>query len=237
MNVWKEMNAFRDWLLLNEMSSSGIVLWYSLFTIWKKFGCESKFNVPNSTLMKLTGLSKQGLIKARNTLIRHQFIHYENKKGSAPDYQLSSLARSVESSQSHSQSQTTSESLPLLDDLRNRRREGRKIASEKLLVAYEQSFGGLPPIAMQSLHDWSEELEEEIILEAIELAMKQGGRMFSNVEEILEQWKGAGLKNTGEVRNYIKQPKSQNTVPFKKRTKKEKNTMLFDEPRREGESG
>ncbi len=205
MNVWKEMNAFRDWLLLNEMSSSGIVLWYSLFTIWNKVSCQSKFNVSNSTLMKLTGLSKQGLINARATLIQHQFIHYEKgKKGRAPVYQLNSLVQSVESSRYQSQFQSKTESLPLLDDLRNRRREGRKIASEKLLVVYEQNFGGLPPIVMQSLHDWCEELEEGIILEAIELAVKKGARTFSYVEKILEQWKRAGLKNTAEVRNYIK---------------------------------
>lgn len=74
------MSAFRDWLLLNEMSSSAIVLWYSLFAIWNKAGCQSKFCVPNSILMKLTGLSKQGLINVRATLVQKQFIRYEKGK-------------------------------------------------------------------------------------------------------------------------------------------------------------
>lgn len=98
MNVWKEMSAFRDWLLLNEMSSSGIVLWYSLFNIWNKVDCQCKFNVPNPTLMKLTGLSKHGLINARATLIQHWLIRYEKgKKGSALVYQLHSLVHTVDS--------------------------------------------------------------------------------------------------------------------------------------------
>ncbi|MBU8791154.1 DnaD domain protein [Oceanobacillus caeni] len=236
MNMWKEMSAFRDWLLLNEMSSSGIVLWYSLFTIWNKVGCQCKFNVPNSTLMKLTGLSKQGLINARATLIQKGFIHYEKgKKGRAPVYQLNSLVHSVDPSVYQLPTQSTTETLPLIDDLRERRRRGRRIASEKLLVTYEQNFGSLPPIVMKSLHDWCDELDEEIVMEAIKFAVKKGGKTFSYLEKILEKWNDAGLKSRQDLRHYIKRPKAKNTVLFQTRKKSEKPETLFDELRREGE--
>ncbi|WP_060669065.1 DnaD domain-containing protein [Oceanobacillus caeni] len=238
MNMWKEMNAFRDWLLLNEMSSSAIVLWYSLFTIWNKAGCQSKFNVPNSILMKLTGLSKQGLINARATLVQKQFIRYEKgKRGSAPIYSLNSLVNPVDPSEYQSSTQSPAESLPLIDDLRERRRRGRRIASEKLLVTYEQNFGSLPPIVMKSLHDWCEVLDEEIVMEAIEFTVKKGGRTFSYLEKVLEQWKDAGLKSREDVRHYIKRPKGKNTVLFQAREMSKKTETLFDELRREGELG
>lgn len=238
MNMWKEMNAFRDWLLLNEMSSSAIVLWYSLFTIWNKAGCQSKFNVPNSILMKLTGLSKQGLINARATLVQKQFIRYEKgKRGCAPIYSLNSLVHSVDSSEYQSSIQSPTESLPLIDDLRERRRRGRRIASEKLLVTYEQNFGSLPPIVMKSLHDWCDVLGEDIVMEAIEFAVKKGGRTFSYLEKILEQWKDAGLKSREDVRQYIKRPKGKNTVLFQTKEMPKKPETIFDELRREGELG
>lgn len=232
--MWKEMNAFRDWLLLNEMSSSAIVLWYSLFAIWNKAGCQSKFSVPNSILMKLTGLSKQGLINARATLVQKQFIRYEKgKKGCAPIYSLNSLVNSVDSSEY----QSSTQSLPLIDDLKERRRRGRRIASEKLLVTYEQNFGSLPPVVMKSLHDWCDVFDEEIVMEAIEFTVKKGGRTFSYLEKILEQWQDAGLKNREDVRHYIKRPKAKNTVLFQAREKLEKPETLFDELRREEELG
>ncbi|WP_231889777.1 DnaD domain-containing protein [Oceanobacillus sp. Castelsardo] len=133
--------------------------------------------------------------------------------------------------------QSTIESLPLIDDLRERRRRGRRIASEKLLVTYEQNFGSLPVAVMKSLHDWCDELDEGIVMEAIEFAVKKGGRTFSYLEKILKQWKNVGLENVEDVRNYIDQPRSSNMVLFKARNKPDEQESLFDELRREGEFG
>lgn len=92
VNYIKELNAFREWLLMNDLPAGAISLWYTLMSInnlarWKK-----RFNAPNAVVRQLTGLSKQGVIDARNILIEHELIQcIQGKRGQAPIYEMNSL--------------------------------------------------------------------------------------------------------------------------------------------------
>lgn len=81
MNYIKEINAFYDWLLYNSLPTGAIALWHALMAINNKAGWADEFTVANLVLMNLTGLSRQGLDKARNILIQKGLIQY--KKGSS----------------------------------------------------------------------------------------------------------------------------------------------------------
>jgi hypothetical protein len=76
----RELNAFRDWTMVNRPSTGQVVLWYTLMTINNMIGWKEWFPAPNPTLQLMTGLSRQGLDKARNSLIQLGLIQY--KKGS-----------------------------------------------------------------------------------------------------------------------------------------------------------
>lgn len=92
MNFVKEINAFKDWLLLNEMPPNAITLWYTLMTIKHMFGWKSRFSAPNPIVQQLSGLSKNGLVQARMKLIENGLIHYQKgKKGNPPVYEMISL--------------------------------------------------------------------------------------------------------------------------------------------------
>src|SRR5690625_7758939 len=76
----KDKNFLMDWLMLNNMSTGEIALWHTLMNIGNRLGQKNEFNAPTSTLMKLTGLSKQGTVNARKKLMDRGFIAYEKGK-------------------------------------------------------------------------------------------------------------------------------------------------------------
>ncbi|SDJ20640.1 hypothetical protein [Natribacillus halophilus] len=99
MDYMKELNAFRNWLLMNDLTTSGIALWHTLMSINNMTGWKEHFNAPNSTVQRLTGLSKQGLVDARKVLIDNNLIEYQKgKKNKAPVYKIISLVNSVDQS-------------------------------------------------------------------------------------------------------------------------------------------
>ncbi|MCM3178552.1 hypothetical protein [Cytobacillus horneckiae] len=68
MNYIKELNAFYDWLELNELSASAINLWYALMHINNKAGWAETFTVAESVICVKTGLTDRTLRKVRNEL-------------------------------------------------------------------------------------------------------------------------------------------------------------------------
>ncbi|MEV9640461.1 DnaD domain protein [Mammaliicoccus sciuri] len=97
MNYIKELNAFRDWMLLNDLPTGGIALWHTLMSINNMTGWKERFNAPNTTVEKLTGLSKQGLVDARKRLIENGLIEYEKgSKNKAPIYKMISLVKFID---------------------------------------------------------------------------------------------------------------------------------------------
>jgi hypothetical protein len=79
MNYIKELNAFRDWSMLNRPSTGQVALWYTLMSINNWTGWQEWFSTPNQTLPLMTGLSRGGLENARSSLIQQGRIQY--KKG------------------------------------------------------------------------------------------------------------------------------------------------------------
>lgn len=93
MNYIIEINAFYDWLLYNSLPTGAIALWHALMSINNKAGWADEFTVANIVLQGMTGLSRQGLDKARNQLIQKGLIQY--KKGTsnqAGKYKMVSIA-------------------------------------------------------------------------------------------------------------------------------------------------
>lgn len=77
MNYLHELNAFRDWSLLNHPSTGQVALWYSLMSINNMTGWQEWFTVANQTLQLMTGMSKAGLDKARTQLINKGLLLYQ----------------------------------------------------------------------------------------------------------------------------------------------------------------
>lgn len=81
MNYIKEINSFYDWILYNPLPTGAIALWNALMSINNKAGWAGEFTVANIVLQGITGLSRQGLDKSRNTLVQKGLVEY--KKGTS----------------------------------------------------------------------------------------------------------------------------------------------------------
>lgn len=94
MNYIKELNAFRDWLILNRIHPNACLLWHTLIMINNKTGWKKRFYGHNPLVEQLTGLNKLAISKARKILVEHQLIRYEpGHKGKAPIYEMISLVQ------------------------------------------------------------------------------------------------------------------------------------------------
>lgn len=93
MNYLQELNAFRDWTLLNKPTTSEIVLWYALMSINNMTGWKQQFTAANQTVQLMTGLSKATLDRARNKLTQKGLLKYlPGNTRQAGTYELVSIS-------------------------------------------------------------------------------------------------------------------------------------------------
>ncbi|MDY0404217.1 DnaD domain protein [Virgibacillus sp. 179-BFC.A HS] len=108
MNYIKELNAFRNFLLTNQLSVGAISLWHTLMSLANATGWKKRFNAPSQTLCQLSGLSRQGVLDARNSLVAHGLIRCESgQNGRAPVFEMISLVKEPEDGQTRNTRQAT----------------------------------------------------------------------------------------------------------------------------------
>ena len=81
MNYLTEILEFYNWLEENPSSSSVIVLWHGLMSINNKLKWKESFTAPIKTLELKTGLKKDAIYRARNTLKQHGLIDFKERGG------------------------------------------------------------------------------------------------------------------------------------------------------------
>jgi len=247
MNYIKELNAFREFLLFNELPSSAISLWYTLMGMNNASRWKRQFNAPNAVVGQLAGLSRQGILDARNILIEHGLISCEQgKKGKAPEYEIHSLAEAADTSVDTpldtpldtSLDQSADQHLNILKHKEKQERRQEETAHAYLLEIYETNIGKLPPLMRDEFFEWLGKVGEAVMTEAIKLVVKHGGRTFSYLEKILLEWEAAQVKTPEDIISYRqhqqKTKADDNTIPFKKKNK-QKSQSVFDKLREEAE--
>lgn len=246
MNYIKELNAFREFLLLNELPAGAISLWYTLMGMNNAARWKQRFNAPNAIVGQLAGLSRQGVLDARNKLIAHGLISCEQgKKGKAPQYEMHSLVEvadisndtSVDIQPDTSPDQSTDHNLNIHKHKEIQERRKEEMTNAQLLAIYETNIGKLPPLMQDEFFRWLNRVGEPIMAEAIKFAVKHGGQTFSYLEKILQEWEAAHIQTPEDIIAYIahkQQPKG-NTIPFQKKTNKKRSQSVFDKLREEAE--
>ncbi len=81
MNYLLEIKAFYDWLEINQLSTSGIVLWHALMHIANKTGWQDTFTVATVVLSTKTGLKRDAFYNARNALQNKGLISFKVRTG------------------------------------------------------------------------------------------------------------------------------------------------------------
>lgn len=234
MNYIKELNAFREWLLVHELPASAVALWYTLMSINNVARWKSRFNAPNGVAQQLSGLSKSGVHVARKKLEEYGLIKYEpGEKGKAPIYEMLSLVQNLDTSVDRSVDPSVNQPCTIHKHKENKeRREEEDETDCNLVTTYEENIGKLSPITKVEFIKWLDFFGEDVMLEAIKLTCKHNGRTFRYLEKILMEWRLAKLTTVKAVTLYEENkgtPKD-NTIPFIKSPHKR---SLFDELRAE----
>ncbi|WP_295234972.1 hypothetical protein [Veillonella sp.] len=148
MRYLDEVNAFWDWILTNpDVSTAARVLWFALMHFNNKSGWKREFNVSMSSLELSTGLSKSGVVRARNVLkqcglisyrvrsgrqstiysINYFACHRETQNGTQTDTQTETQAETVADTQDGTQAET----IPRIDKTRldNKESKPKKMTS------------------------------------------------------------------------------------------------------------
>ncbi len=81
MNYILEIKAFYDWLEVNQLSTSAIVLWHALMHIANKTGWQDTFTVATVVLSTKTGLKRDALYNARAALGNKGLISFKVRTG------------------------------------------------------------------------------------------------------------------------------------------------------------
>ena len=94
-----EINAFYNRAEINRVSTSVAALWHALMYLNSRHFWSNEFSAPNLVLQSLTGLSRTGIQKARNTLKQMGYIDFKPNGNKSTTYILHSLiANSVQDS-------------------------------------------------------------------------------------------------------------------------------------------
>lgn len=98
MDLFKLIREFYIQQSVNPLSTGQIVLWHGLVYQCNQLGWPSEFNMPNRTLETLTGLSRQGIVKARNALKQSGLIDFQTNGVKATTYSVIDISRKLSTS-------------------------------------------------------------------------------------------------------------------------------------------
>ena len=98
MNYIAEIKAFYDLVQVKQLSTGQIALWHALMAINNKCTWIEWFTVPNIVLELNTGMSRSGVLKARNSLKQYGLIDFKANGTKATNYKMVTIAKSKQES-------------------------------------------------------------------------------------------------------------------------------------------
>ncbi|ALX47488.1 DnaD domain-containing protein [Lentibacillus amyloliquefaciens] len=224
MNYIKEMNAFYDWLEINELSSSAINLWYALMHINNKAGWAETFTVAESVLCVKTGLTDRTLRKVRNELKQKGRIDFTSRKGGkTPIYKIISFEcseiKSGDSAEGRSKDSTEGGAGDRSTLIKRNETKQNIEDEEDALVFFDKNIARISEHVKGQLLSWIDDKGEEIVIAAIKLSAENGATTYAYVKKILIEWHKESLQGINQVRHYEKRKhnKKSNIVSFKKK--------------------
>lgn len=96
MNYIAEINSFWDSTILNPLSTGQVALWFGLMHINNRCNWTEWFTVSNQVLSIHTGLSRSGILKARNELKQRGLIDFRERGTKATSYKMVTMTNSTQ---------------------------------------------------------------------------------------------------------------------------------------------
>lgn len=96
MNYISLINSFWDSAMTNPLSTGQVSLYFALLNVCNRSNWTEWFQAPNQVLLVLTGLSRSGILKARNELKQRGVIDFKERGTKATLYKI--IANSTQDS-------------------------------------------------------------------------------------------------------------------------------------------
>jgi hypothetical protein len=96
MSYISEINSFWDLTSTNPLSTGQVALWFALMHINNRCNWTEWFQVSNQVLSVLTGMSRSGILKARNELKQRGLIDFKERGTKATSYKMFTIANSTQ---------------------------------------------------------------------------------------------------------------------------------------------
>ncbi|GKV70243.1 DNA damage-inducible protein DnaD [Sporosarcina sp. NCCP-2716] len=199
MNYIKELNAFYDWLELNSVRPSTVILWHSLMHLNNKSGWAEEFTVARSVIEAKTGLKKDAYYTARNQLKQLGRIDFKERGTKATSFRMipfssekQTTTQTITQTTDPTTTQTTTPTVTKQNETkRNETRpeegKGAQAVPVNPFVFYErEGFGTLSSFTGDLIGELIDRYHEVAVLAAMKEAVTRGARNLKYVEAILK---------------------------------------------------
>lgn len=75
----------------------------------------------------------------------------------------------------------------------------KKVAEENPIAFYEENFGVLKPFVAEGINAWIEDLNAQLVIKAMKIALEKNAPNMSYVQGILRDWHAKGYKSITDV--------------------------------------
>lgn len=217
INYIDQINAFHNWLQVNELPASAILLWYSLMHFCNKTGWKLQFNLALSQLEADTHLgtstiqrARERLVKAGLIKIRHRsgcqsaiyqivpvasiFVnHFEQQNNFAVQNKQLNEQQAIQNGQQAVQNEQLNGHIPRPRLIKTIKDAG-STTGKKMVVSYYQNK--IHPLhnttELELLEALVDDYGQERVEQAIDRAVLRGKRTINYINGILKRWETDG---------------------------------------------
>ena len=217
INYIDQINAFHNWLQVNELPASAILLWYSLMHFCNKTGWKLQFNLALSQLKADTHLGASTIQRARERLVKAGLIKIRHRSGcQSAIYQIVPVAsifvnQNEQQNNFAVQNEQLNEQQAVQNQLQNGHiprprliktiKDAGSTTGKKMVVSYYQNK--IHPLRntteLELLEALVDDHGRERVEQAIDRAVLRGKRTIKYINGILKRWETDGYDEAETV--------------------------------------
>lgn len=212
LDITIQIKRFYEWLESNKLSATEISLWHALLHIGNEAGWPGLLSVPISRLSKMTGMKKDAIYSARNSLESAGLIRVLQGKGNqAAKYMIMPFEENIE--------KINIEDEPVMQDDGSVIEPPTELHDEKRKVNIFRRMQGLimmpSPIDIHQIKSYLDEgMEDKLLCESIrisedKLPNKKPMDKWKYAKGIMRTWYNNGIKTFEEYQRHEKEREAQ----------------------------
>lgn len=225
MNYIAELNAFERALETVRLPANAQLLWYKLMCLANRSNWSEWIEVDNGRLAGMLGIHRNSVISARDKLIEKNFIEYQRGKGRGIGrYKIISLMHKKDASTDdlmHNNRATTCASTcasNCAEGVKKEKNQKKEIINNNIIKtktetknnaaavvkAYQDNIGFVNPAIFEKICAWLDDVDESLIIYAIEQAVFNNKPNWQYINAILNNHFKAGRKTRADAENVPK---------------------------------